>query len=64
MANDQELLSSVPAEDQALHDERTWTTQQPGHAMLGLRWDPARDYFSFLARQSTEGPVTKQSILS
>jgi len=62
-ANEKELLNNIPEEDRMLADPREWQPLEC-HAMLGLRWHPSSDCFSFSVKTGGTDPVTKRSILS
>ncbi|KMQ86784.1 gag-pol protein, partial [Lasius niger] len=62
-ATDPELLEDIPATDKMRADLRVWEPHE-SHSMLGLRWHPGIDSFSFALREIKSQPTTKRAVLS
>ncbi|XP_077278810.1 uncharacterized protein LOC143906541 [Temnothorax americanus] len=62
-ANDEAILTGVPAEHRMQRELRAWRPQE-SHGILGLQWHPGIDSFSFTTRTSPVTSVTKRSVLS
>ena len=62
-----EVLQNIPSHLRAITDEQLIGGEKlPCERILGIRWDPNRDYFMFVAKLRTEGemmPRTKREIL-
>ncbi|XP_024875673.1 uncharacterized protein LOC112457035 [Temnothorax curvispinosus] len=62
-ANEEFLLTDVPAEHRMQRELRSWRPQE-SHATLGLQWHPCLDSFSFATKTSLVTSFTKRSVLS
>ncbi|XP_024877771.1 uncharacterized protein LOC112458391, partial [Temnothorax curvispinosus] len=62
-ANEESLLTDVPAEHRMQRELRSWRPKE-SHATLGLQWHPCLDSFSFATKTSLVTSFTKRSVLS
>ncbi|XP_077275741.1 uncharacterized protein LOC143904736 [Temnothorax americanus] len=62
-ANEESLLTDVPAEHRMQRELRSWRPQE-SHATLGLQWHPCLDSFSFATKTSLVTSFTKRAVLS
>lgn len=63
-ANDPRILGGIPKEDRLRQEPVTWTLGEDTHSILGLRWNPDEDCFSFSVTSLHESAITKRTILS
>ncbi|XP_077280429.1 uncharacterized protein LOC143907486 [Temnothorax americanus] len=62
-ANEESLLTDVPAKHRMQRELRSWRPQE-SHATLGLQWHPCLDSFSFATKTSLVTSFTKRAVLS